>query len=124
MPRTLFYYLITREDEEWEGMRELQESGELPRNLRQVFVYTNPRQYERNVMEMEHWKILEVKLAKTPFLLYVSPHYREVIKHYTCYNPLEGRLHILLKKYESMKDLPNILLNEHIFIPPIFHKKK
>jgi hypothetical protein len=122
MPRTLFYHVITREDKEWREIRKVQESGKLPWNLNQVFVYTIPRQYERNVMEMEHWKMLEVELVKAHPFLSISPHYKEIIKHYTCYNPLEGRLHVLLKKYQSLEDLYDILFNQHIFIPPTFYR--
>ena len=121
MRKTLFYVAITPEDEDWETIRELQESGKLPYSLKQVFTYTIPRQYERNVMEMEHWNVVEVKLVQAHPFLSISPRYKEIIKHYTCCNPREGRLHILLKKYESLEDLPDILQNKDVFIPPTFY---
>lgn|GEM_PF-3789456 len=120
MRKTLFYCLITSNDEEWEEIRQLQSVGKLPWSLKQVYVYTIPRQYERNVMEMEHWKILEVRLLPSNPLLSISPRYKEIIKHYTCYNPHEGRLHVLLKKHESSEDLHDILQTKNIFVPPIF----
>lgn len=115
MPRTLFYRIITPEDKEWDRIRELQRSGKLPWILRQVFVYTNPRQYERNVLEMEHWKVVEVRLQRN-FPMSISPLYKEIIKHQTCYNPLEGRLHVFLKEHESLEDLDK----KRIFTPPIY----
>ncbi|MFQ6068501.1 MAG: hypothetical protein ACE5KD_03050 [Candidatus Bathyarchaeia archaeon] len=115
MPRPPFHHIITPDDKEWEKIKQLQKLGKLPWVLRQVFVYTNPRQYERNVLEMEHWKVVEIKLQKAiPWM--ISPRYEESIKHYTCYNPLEGRLHVLLKEYESLEDLDK----KKIFIPPIY----
>ena len=120
MRKTLFYWLITSEDEEWEKIRKLQRAGKLPWSLKQVYIYTIPRQYERNVMEMEHWKILEVRLLPSNPLS-ISPRYKEIIKHYTCYNPHEGRLHILLKKYESSEDLYDILQTKNLFTQPIFY---
>lgn len=115
MPKTAFYRIITSKDEEWKKIKELQKSGKLPQFLRQVFVYTNPRQYERNVLEMEHQKVVEVKLQRN-FPLSTSPLYKETIKHHTCYNPLKRRLHVFLEKYESLKDLGK----KKIFTPPIY----
>jgi len=114
------YLVITPENQEWEIIRQLQESQILPIGLRQVFVYKVPRQYERNVMEMEGYKILDVKLYKVPFA-WISPWYKEFIRHNTCYNPYQGRLHVFLQEYQSLDDLPYILQKkEDIFIPPIF----
>jgi len=64
---------------------------------------------------MEHWKVVEVKLRRNlPFS--ISPRYKETIKHHTCYNPLEGRLHVFLEEYESLEDLGK----KRIFIPLIY----
>jgi len=115
-----FYDLITPEDGYWDVIQQLQMSGKLPHFLKQVFVYTIPRQYEKHVKEMEHWDILEVRLKIAHSILSISPRYEEIIKKYTCYNPKEGRLHILLKGYESLDDLTDIFQKETVFIPPIF----
>lgn len=116
--RGQFYDVITSKDEEWKIIRQLQESGKFPSYIRQVFIYRIPRQYEKNVMNMEHWKILEVELKMIPFSL--SHAYREIIHHNTCYNPREGRLHILLQQWESLDKLPYIFQKKTVFTPPIY----
>ena len=119
MPRTPFYSVITPGEREWEMIEQLQEVGKLPIFLRQVFIYRNSRQYERNVLELEHWKVVEVKLQTfNPYS--ISPRYSETVKHDTCYNPFEGRLHVFLAEYESLGDLEK----KNIFIPPIYSSKR
>lgn len=112
-------YVITSRHKTWKVIRKLQESGKLPKSLHQVFVYTIPRQYERNVNEMEHYdKILEVREWRIPFLFVA---YDERVFHYTCLNPRAGRLHILLKKGYSVEDLYGLLHSygkDGLFIPP------
>ena len=121
MLRALFYHVITQDNKKWKEIERLQKSGKLPWNLRQIYVYTNSRQYERNVLKMEHWSMVEVKL-RMGFPFCISPGYKETIKHCTCLNPLSGRLHLLLEEYRSSEDLYGILSDQHIFIPPIFSR--
>ncbi len=113
-----FRIVITPQDKEWELIQTLQQSGKLPWLLRQVIVHTIPRQYEREVKRIINCNILEVKLIQAHPLLSVSPHYMEVVHHHTCYAPSNAALIVLLKKHESMKDLPFILQNSDIFTPP------
>jgi hypothetical protein len=113
-----FYRVVTPDDEEWREINEMKHSGKLPWTISKVFIYRSPRQYERLVLEMEHWRVLSVKLQGfNP--MQISPHYREIVEHDTCCNPLEGRLHVFLKEHESLNDIGR----KKIFIPPIYQQR-
>jgi len=116
----LFHKIITSTSEEWNIIRRLQQEGKLPNFLREVFIYTIPRQYERSVYEMEHYQVLEVELTKTPMFLAFWPRYTEKILHYTCYNPREGRLHVLLSGNSSLESLEKLLEKEPVFTLPAY----
>ncbi|HVO37060.1 MAG TPA: hypothetical protein VMT01_02695 [Candidatus Acidoferrum sp.] len=116
----LFHKTITPSNQEWNIIRQLQHEGKLPSFLREVFIYTIPRQYERGVYEMEHFQVLEVELTKAPMFLAFWPRYTEKILHYTCYNPREGRLHVLLRAGFSSESLEKSLEREPVFTLPAY----
>lgn len=117
-----FCRVITPVSAEWSIIRRLQQTGKLPQFLRNVLVYRIPRQYERNVYELEHWQVLEVGLQMIPLPFSIAPHYRERVLHYTCYNPREGRLHVLLCESSSLEDLEKLLEKESVFTPPLYRQ--
>lgn len=116
----LFHKIITPTNQEWNIIRQLQHEGKLPNFLREIYIYTIPRQYERGVYEMEHYQVVEVELWKTPMFLAIWPRYREKVLHYTCYNPREGRLHVLLSGSSSLESLEKLLEKEPVFTPPAY----
>ena len=115
-----FCTVITPVSAEWDMIRRLQQAGKLPQFLKKVFLYKIPRQYERNVFEMEHWQVLEVKVEMIPMPFSLAPRYKERVINYTCYNPHEGRLHVLLCESSSLEDLEKLLEKESVFTPPIY----
>lgn len=115
-----FWRVITPVSSEWSIVRRLQQAGMLPQFLRKVFVYRIPRQYERNVYEMEHWQVLEVEIEVIPMPFSIAPRYKERVINHTCYNPHEGRLHVLLCESLSLEDLEKLLEREPVFTPPIY----